>query len=452
MDVSVEVTDTVTVYPSASPPLFDDDHVLPLSHLDNDRNLRTTIRYVRAYANSDHHYQPPSADPFRVIVDSLSKALAHYYPLTGTLRRMPNSNRLELFCAVGRGVPVVHATVDSSLDSVSYLDDPGAEFTDKLVPNPDPDEGLANPFMLQVTVFNCGGFCLGSAIHHSLCDGIGATQFFNVMVEMGRGSNRGSVEAIWDRVRLLGPRVPARVEVPLEEVLSLDDKFEPYGGFAPAGRICFDVKDEWLERFKKELWEESGGRSFTTFEALGAFLWRAKVKVSGVPKDERVKFAYSINIRKLVNPPLPAGYWGNGCVPIYVQLTAKDLLEQPIWRTADLIKKSKSQATDEYVRSFIDFQELNYDKGINAGEWVTGFTDWRHLGHSTVDFGWGGPVTVLPLSRKLLGSVEPCFFLPYSTARQARKNGFKVLVTLQQFAMSPFKEEMGKLSISRSWL
>jgi len=192
---------------------------------------------------------------------------------------------------------------------------------------------------------------------------------------------------------------------------------------------------------------EKSGINFTTFEALGAFIWRAKVKVSGIPGDEKVKYCYAINIRKLVKPPLPAGYWGNGCVPMYAQILAKDLVEQPIWKTAELIKKSKINATDEYVRSFIDFQEVHYGDGITAGNRVSGLTDWRHLGHATVDFGWGGPVSVFPLSRRLLGSVEPCFFLPYSSANVgAKKDGFKVLVTMEESLLPAFKKEMEKFT------
>jgi hypothetical protein len=49
----------------------------------------------------------------------------------------------------------------------------------------------------------------------------------------------------------------------------------------------------------------------------------------------------------------------------------------------------------------------------------------------------------MPLSRNLLGSVEPCFFLPYSSVSVGRKDGFKVLVTLQESAMPAFREEFG---------
>lgn len=336
--------------------------------------------------------------------------------------------------------------MDCTLESVNYLDDPEAQFVEQLVPDPNPDEGLVNPCVLQITVFKCGGFTLGAAIHHSLCDGLGATQFFSAMAELARGASRVSVEPVWDRASLLGPRGSPRVEVPIHEFLSLDKEFLPYSqGIGPVVRECFDVKDECLDRFKTVLLDRSGFR-FTTFEALGAFIWRAKVKASGVPGDENVKFAYSINMRKQVKPPLPAGYWGNGCVAMYVQLRARELVENPIWETAELIRKSKSKATDEYVRSFIDFQELHHGDGITAGREVSGFTDWRHLGHSAVDFGWGGPIAVLPLSRNLLGSAEPCFFLPYSSASVGKKDGFKVLVTLQETAMPTFRDEIKKFS------
>ncbi|XP_041023038.1 spermidine sinapoyl-CoA acyltransferase [Juglans microcarpa x Juglans regia] len=443
----VKISNTTLVSPSPQP--FEKDHVLSLSHLDTDPNLNVTFRYLRVYLNTPA-CTPSSNDPFHVISTALSSALVLYYPLAATLRLRHSDNRLELFCSPGQTVPLVHAAVDCTLDSLNYLDDADAQFVEKLVPDPNPDDGLVDPCMLQVTVFNCGGFTLGAAIHHSLCDGLGATQFFNAMAELARGANRVSVGPVWDRASLLGPRKPPRVEAPVHEFLTLDKGFSPYSQakIGPVVREWIPVRDKCLDRFKTVLFERSGSK-FTTFEALGAFIWRAKVKASGVPGDEQVKFAYSINMRKQVEPPLPIGYWGNGCVAMYVQLSAEELLDKPIWETADLIRKSKSKATDEYVRSFIDFQELHYGDGITVGKGVSGFTDWRHLGHSTVDFGWGGPVTVLPLSRNLLGSVEPCFFLPYSSASAGiSTDGFKVQVTLEESAMPAFREEMKKFSSS----
>ncbi|KAK9936540.1 hypothetical protein M0R45_013376 [Rubus argutus] len=411
--MQVKISETTLVVPSTPP--FTEDHVLQLTHLDNDPNLRVTFRYVRAYVSTTN-----SSDPGRVISAALSAALVHYYPLAAALRRR-DDNRFELFCSKGQGVPLISASVESTLDSVSHLDDPDTDFVEQLAPDPDPHEALVSPCVLQVTEFKCGGYTLGAAINHSLCDGMGATQFFNAMAELARGATRVSVQPVWDRSGLLGPRDPPRVETPvLHEFLNLDRKSSPY-----------------------EQGKQLVGLSFTTFEAFGAFLWRAKVKSSEIPMDETVTFAYALNVRKLVSPPLPTGYWGNGCIAMYVKLAAKDLIEKPMWEVADRIKKSKSNATDEYVRSFIDFQEMHYNDGITAGKEVSGFTDWRHLRHSTVDFGWGGPVTVLPLSRNLLGSVEPCFFLPPSGTK-GKKEGFKIMVTLRESAMPGFRVEMDK--------
>lgn len=334
---------------------------------------------------------------------------------------------------------MVSAVVDCQLSSVNYLDpELENEFTEQLVPNPNPNEDVIQPMILQVTRFGCGGFVLGASIHHAICDGLGATLFFNAMAELARGSGRITTDPVWNRSTLLGPRKPPRVEFRIHEFLKLDREFSPYSDSGKRLlKECFNVKEEWLDKLKGLLFQQSGIK-FTTFEALGAFIWRARTRSCEVPGEERVTFAYSINVRKLVNPPLPNGYWGNGCVPIYIPLLAKDLEGQPIWKTAYSIKKSKLNATDEYVRSFIDFQELH--QGVTAGPRVSGFTDWRHLGHSTVDFGWGGPVAVVPLSRRLLGSTEPCFFLPGKESGMVR-----ALLHLEEDAIPGFRQEMDTL-------
>ena len=53
--------------------------------------------------------------------------------------------------------------------------------------------------MLQLTVFRCGGFTLGAEIHHSLCDGMGGTLFFNAVAESARGREHIMVEPAWER-------------------------------------------------------------------------------------------------------------------------------------------------------------------------------------------------------------------------------------------------------------
>lgn len=155
-----------------------------------------------------------------------------------------------------------------------------------------------------------------------------------------------------------------------------------------------------------------------------------------------MKYAYAVNIRRVVKPALPQGYWGNGCVPMYVARSAGEVAEGAVWETAGAIKASKRNVADQYVRSFIDFQAAHHGEGINAGDDVSAFTDWRHLGHNTVDFGWGGPIDVVPISTHLLGCQEPCYFLPDSSAAVGDNPGFRVSVALRRTAMPAFKAEM----------
>lgn len=142
--------------------------------------------------------------------------------------------------------------------------------------DPDPNVDPIRPMILQVTKFSCGGFVLGAAVHHAICDGLGATLFFNAMAELARGSGQVSVDPVWERSALLGPRNPPRVEYPVHECLSLDKDFPPYTGSGKrVVKEYLNVEEGLLDRVKGLLYQQSGLR-FTTFEALGAFLWRAR--------------------------------------------------------------------------------------------------------------------------------------------------------------------------------
>ncbi|CAL9061613.1 unnamed protein product [Musa banksii] len=442
--VEVQILGTTLVYPSS--PFPSCHQPLPLSHLDTDRILHLPFRTLRLYAPSS---SPSAADPADVVAAALSAALPLFFPLAASLFRRPSDNRHEVR-PPATGIPFTRAASPLTLAELSAR--PGSPLLDRFAPDPAPAEALAHPLAIQVTRLACGGFALGACVHLALCDGAGFTQFLSAVAGFARGAERPAVEPVWERAELLGPRSPARVEVPLfRHVLGFDGDVARSGPYdvveasieGPLVRECFHVSEACMERLRNRLAEEAGS-SCTTFEALSAYIWRARIKASGTPQDEVVKLVYSMNIRRLLKPApaLPAGYWGNVCVPVYVHLSVRELMEQPLWETARSIKASKQSVTDEYVRSYIDFQQLHYAEGITAGKRVSAFTDWRHLGHSDIDFGWGGPVSVMPLSWRLLGSLEPCFLLPNGADEVEKKNGFKVLISLPEKVMQSFRADM----------
>ncbi|CAD6337641.1 unnamed protein product [Miscanthus lutarioriparius] len=397
----LRVLDTVRLSP---PPAPAQHAALPLSGLDADRNaLDVTFRTLRFFPPP-----PPSIDPHAVLPPAFEAALGLFPVLAGRLR--------DGHVVVGAGaVPIVLAESGLSAADVD-TDCPGSPQLDRLAPPGDGDaeDAADTPVLaLQATRFACGGVALGVRVAHALCDGAGATKFLTAAARFALGQGTPEVAPVWERRELLGPRRPPRVATQVfDRVLALDGDVARRGPYGAEGewpeqqrqltRECFHVSDARVEALRARIADEAGVK-LTTSEVVAAFIWRARVKANGTSSGEVVKMVYSMNISKLVDPPPPDGYWGNVCVP-----------------------------------------ELHRHDGVTAGA-VSAFTDWRRLGHGEVDFGWGGPDSVLPLSWRILGSTEPCFLLPYGAGDERRRGGFKVFIALQRTGLAGFREEMQEL-------
>ncbi|TVU12473.1 hypothetical protein EJB05_46123, partial [Eragrostis curvula] len=445
MELRLRVLDTVLLSPPAQ---ARPAAPLPLSGLDADRNvLDVAFRTLRFFPPPD-----PLDDPFDVLPRAFEAALGLFPALAGCIYDG------HVVASDASAVPLVLAASDLSVTDVD-TDSPGSPLLDRL--SPGDGDGADSALALQATRFACGGVALGMRVAHALCDGAGATKFLAAAARFAKRGQHGppapEAAPVWERRDLLGPRRPQRVATPsFDRVLALDDDVArngPYGAATDGHELmreCFHVSDARVEALRARLAGEAGVR-LTTFEVVAAFIWRARVKANGTSSGEAVKMVYSMNISKLVDPPLPDGYWGNVCVPVYISLPAGDLVAQPLAATAALVKRSKREVDDEYVRSYIDFLELRRGAGATTagGAAVSAFTDWRRLGHGEVDFGWGGPDVVLPLSWRILGSTEPCFLLPYGANDERRRRGFKVFVAVQGKALPAFREEMAELLLQQ---
>ncbi|KAK3024665.1 hypothetical protein RJ639_044281 [Escallonia herrerae] len=90
-----------------------------------------------------------------------------------------------------------------------------------------------------------------------------------------------------------------------------------------------------------------------------------------------------MGIRHLLNPPLPAGYYGNAFQSANAVLTGRDLNKWPLSRVAKMIKESKKVASDtNYIWYSINLLEkLRHHKmKIETGSECLVLTDWRQLG------------------------------------------------------------------------
>ncbi|KAI5388842.1 hypothetical protein KIW84_074484 [Lathyrus oleraceus] len=215
------------------------------------------------------------------------------------------------------------------------------------------------------------------------------------------------------------------------------------------------MDSETIKRLKMKLMKEVDSddnvmmkESFTitTVEALGAYVWRSKVRALKLNNDGRTLFCLAVGVRHLMDPPLHEGYYGNAFVASNVVLKVKELNEKPLFEAVKLIKESKKLSMNkEYIRSSINMLEImNRRKMKIEGTGASlVLTDWRQLGLlQEVDFGWKGSVNIVPVPWNMFGFVDLCLFLPPNNLDPSKKGGVRIFVSLPRASMDKFKEEM----------
>ncbi|KAL1206577.1 Spermidine coumaroyl-CoA acyltransferase [Cardamine amara subsp. amara] len=142
--------------------------ILSLSILDNDflNEVHATIYVFKANEENRN-------DPVSLLRKAFSDLLVYYYPLSGKLMRRENDQKLQLICR-GEGVPFEVATASLDLSSLNYIENLDDQVALQLVPEIEIayDTNVSyQPLALQVTKFACGGFTIGTALTHIVCDG-----------------------------------------------------------------------------------------------------------------------------------------------------------------------------------------------------------------------------------------------------------------------------------------
>ncbi|KAF7816197.1 spermidine coumaroyl-CoA acyltransferase-like [Senna tora] len=416
---SVETKDVVFVKPSKPTP----STVLSLSTFDNNPELNILCQTIYVFKPNPNHGQP-EPDPSCVIKEALSKVLFFYYPLAGKLKSH-SDGKLRVNCDAS-GVPFLEATANCELSSLHYVDfDDGIdviETTKNLIFNyASEDENSGHhPLVLQVTKFLCGGFTLGMGLSHSVCDGFGASQFFRAMAELASGKDEPSVKPVWERERLVGTILKEPIKFPFELTSSAASPFWP-----------------------------SSQLSYQFFNVKGAYVWRARARAMKLNSEGETLFCLTIGARRILDPPLPDGYYGNAFVGANLVLKVKELEERPLYEVVKLIKQSKKAAlNNDYIRNSINMMETMRETNVGIGKTgsSTVLTDWRQLGLlEEMDFGWKSPVNIVPSPRNMFGYVDLCLFLPPSNLDAEMKGGVRVYLSLPEAAMPMFREEMEKL-------
>lgn len=269
-------------------------------------------------------------------------------------------------------------------------------------------------------------------------DGIGAMEFVNSWGEIARRLPL-KIPPFKDR-SILKSRNPPNVEFSHHEFAEIEDVSNSnklYETEEMSYRsFCFDP--EKLEKLKKKAMEDGDGTlvKCTTFEALSAFVWKARSQALQMKPHQQTKLLFAVDGRSRFNPPIPEGFFGNGIVLTNSSCTAGDLIENPLSYAVKLVQESVKMVTDSYMRSAIDYFEVTRARPSLTATLL--ITTWSRLSFHTTDFGWGEPVGSGPVA---LPEKEVSLFLSHGKERKS----INVLLGLPTSAMKTFEELMLKI-------
>ncbi|KAJ4956845.1 hypothetical protein NE237_013628 [Protea cynaroides] len=318
---------------------------------------------------------------FETIKQALAKALVHFYPLAGRFKQDPDG-RFVVKC-IGEGVPFVEAVANCDLGEFGDFTIPNLPKLRKLIHASNEVKNPLDvpPFAVQVTRFKCGGFVLGIATNHSICDGAALMAFMKSWADLARGLPL-SVPPFLDRSimkprQLLNNISPTREDVSKVPLIRRDVQ-------SVFKSFCFDPKK--LMHLKKIAMEDGNIKKVTDFELIIAFMWCARTKALKINIAEPSKLLIAIDGRKRLGSSLPKGYFGNAIYVPGCECSAGELIERPLSFAVDQMKSAIESVP---IQSLNDYIEAASRK-IPLDEAIVG-NKWSRLPSNDIDFGWGSP-------------------------------------------------------------
>ncbi|KEH41650.1 putative omega-hydroxypalmitate O-feruloyl transferase [Medicago truncatula] len=415
LNIPVTIINTFSVTPSKPIPVKPGD-CLYLSNLDDVIGARVFTPTVYFYQsdNSSTSFQKPVAE---ILGRALADVLVPYYPLSGRLRETKNG-KLEVFFGEEeeQGALMVEARSNIALSELGDFAAPNPSWEPLIFkfPNEEQYKVLEMPLVIaQVTIFTCGGFSLGLRLCHCICDGMGAMQFLGAWAATAKtGKLVTEPEPCWNR-EIFKPRDPPEVKFPHMEFMRIDEgsnltmklwKTKPV-------QKCYRIRREFQNQLKS-LAQPFDSAGCTTFDAMAAHIWRSWVKALDVkPQDYELRLTFSVNARqKLKNPPLKEGFYGNVVCIACTTSKVSDLVNGKLPETTLLVREARQSVTEEYLRSTVDYVEVDRPKQLEFGGKLT-ITQWTRFSiYNCSDFGWGKPIYAGPID--LTPTPQVCVFLP----------------------------------------
>ncbi|KAK6138529.1 hypothetical protein DH2020_027732 [Rehmannia glutinosa] len=330
---------------------------------------------------------------------SLSQTLTSFYPLAG--RKTQDNFVVDCNDA---GVEFIVARVRATLKDGTTAE----EFMNKYIPSSS-TPGISHTrtlplLLLQITLFDCGGFSVGMCFSHIIADCASATAFVNAWAATCRGDDNDQIPRFSFN---LANYFPSR-DFPTDS--AFEDYFKSNNEKLMMKRFVFDkVK---LEALRQRLANKYVVKDPSRVELVSAFICKHfMINVRMAKSGKKTNFAalHGVNLRARKSPPQLENVFGN-CVMLAIAITESTTddddqefhglvrkLRNSIWMIDDDYI-TESQSGYSYLNDVNKFHSL-ITKGHEV-EWCS-FSSWCRFPVYEVDYGWGNPVwvgtTTLPL-------------------------------------------------------
>ncbi|XP_026385163.1 agmatine coumaroyltransferase-2-like [Papaver somniferum] len=327
------------------------------------------------------------------------KALSEYREWTGRFGEDDNGRTIILLS--DEGLRFIEASADCTLDQAMPFTVPTFQKLSLSF------EGLKELALVQVTRFTCGSLVLSFSSNHIVGDGLLMSKFMTAWAQACRGIEIHP-RPLHDR-NIFVPRNPYNI------------KFD---------HTSFEIA-------KRKLNDNGGGltAAYSTFECLVAHLWRVITRVRGLPDSQKTYVKISVNGRSGLSPRVPDEYIGN---------LGKNLLDECLSQTTELIHEAVTKVNDDYFKSFIDFANENLhddslmplktDHMTVPSVWPNvEVQSWLGFPFNDLDFGTGKPFTVMP-------SFDPWEGQIYLVGSVTGDRSIDVHVTLFQQQLALFEQ------------
>lgn len=262
---------------------------------------------------------------------------------------------------------------------------------------------------------------LCASINHSLCDGIGASQFLNAWSQLTRKPyNKLTITPFHNR-KILKIQESPQVIFPHQ----IYTKNPTHFNLESSVTMLFNFEENEILCLKKQCMTVPF-KHITSFEAIAAHIWRSRVKACNLPSSCSVKLIFPIDFRNKMK--IPKGYYGNGIVLACAMSTVKDLVvANNLDHCVKLVQQAKASVNEKYVKSVID---IHKDKTIKLdSSIILRITQWNKLGLTDIDFGEGKPLYAGSLNMKYW-----CMFLPVI----GDSNAVRVILSVPENIMEMF--------------